>query len=158
MSKKRALILGIGNLLLGDEGVGVQAVQELEKHILPTGVDILDGGTGGFHLLAEIEQYPYVVLIDATMDGQKAGTVSLIKPKFASDYPPSLSAHDIGLKDLIESLYLTGKVPEIYLVAVSIEGIQAMTMELSKPVKSAIGDVIEKINYLFHSGEIDLNE
>ncbi len=135
------LILGIGNLLLGNEGVGVQFVQQLEKEEWPDWIHFLDGGTGGFHLLSEMEKYPVVVILDATMDGNPEGHVNLIQPKFASDYPPTLSAHDVGLKDLISSLYLLGKVPEVYLITISIEGIQPMTMNLTEKVNNAYNEV-----------------
>ncbi len=145
------LILGIGNLLLGDEGIGVQVVQQLEKNKLFNDTDTLDGGTGGFHLLGKLEEYPFVIIIDATMDNDPPGTVKIIEPRFAHDYPPSLSAHDVGLKDLIGSLYLLGKVPKVYLVVVSIDGIQPMTMNLSDEVKSSIPDVIKAIEKILCS-------
>ncbi|MCA6079191.1 hydrogenase maturation protease [Fulvivirga sedimenti] len=141
--KDKILVLGIGNLLLGDEGVGVQAVQYMEKLDLPPDIDVLDGGTGGFHLLEIIQSYPTVIIIDATIDGQPAGAISILEPYFASDYPPSLSAHDVGLKDLIGSLYLLGKVPKVYLLTVSIEGIQPMTMNLSEPVQNNLEKIAE---------------
>jgi hydrogenase maturation protease len=146
--ENKVLVLGIGNLLLGDEGIGVQAVQHMEKLELPPDTDVLDGGTGGFHLLEIIQSYPTVIIIDATIDGQPAGAISILEPYFASDYPPSLSAHDVGLKDLIGSLYLLGKVPKVYLVTVSIEGIQPMTMELTEPVQNnleKIADVVQDL-------------
>ena len=134
--------MGIGNLLLGDEGVGVQFVQQFEKEEWPDHVDFLDGGTGGFHLVPYMEKYETVVIIDATiMEDCPAGCVKLIEPKFASDYPPSLSAHDVGLKDLISSLYLLGKVPKVYLIAITIKGIQEMTMEMDPCVKDALPKV-----------------
>ena len=117
----KILILGIGNYLMGDEGVGVHAIQRLEKLPWPEYVDLLDGGTGGFHLLSYLTDYPKVILIDATMDGDAPGTVKLIKPKFASDFPRALSAHDIGLRDLIESAAVVEKLPETWLVTVSID-------------------------------------
>ena len=79
-----------------------------------------------------------------------AGTVSVIEPKFASDFPKSLSAHDIGLKDMIESITILGKVPKIYLITVTIDSIQSMHMELSDKVKSAVPNVIEKIDELIY--------
>ena len=63
--------------------------------------DLVDGGTGGFHLLGFFSDRPWIVLIDAAADGRPPGTVSLIRPRFASDFPRTLSAHDIGLKDLL---------------------------------------------------------
>ena len=55
----RLLVLGIGNLLMGDEGVGVHAIRALEKERLPAGVEMLDGGTGGFHLLSCLRRVPF---------------------------------------------------------------------------------------------------
>ncbi len=147
--------MGIGNLLLGDEGIGVHVAQHLEKSSASTRFDVLDGGTGGFHLLEKMESYPHVIIVDATMDEDPAGTIKVIEPVFAHDYPPSLSAHDVGLKDLIGSLYLLGNVPKVYLVIISITGIQPMTMELSEPVKNSVPhvlDTIEKISEEITSG------
>ncbi len=75
------LVMGVGNYLMGDEGIGVQVIQEMIKHKLPDYVDILDGGTGGFLLLNCFEAYSTVIFIDATMDGKPAGIISLIRPK-----------------------------------------------------------------------------
>ena len=145
---KKVLILGIGNLLMGDEGVGVHTIKILEGKSFPDDIDILDGGTGGFHLMAYFQEYENIIMIDATMDKKPAGTVSLIEPKFASDFPKTLSAHDIGLKDMIESVTILGTLPKIYLITVTIDTIQQMQMELSTKVKDAIPEVIEKIDAL----------
>lgn len=116
----RCLILGIGNVLMGDEGVGVHVVRRLQESPLPAGVECLDGGTGGFHLLEPLQRTPRLVLVDATLDDRPAGTVRLLRPRFARDYPPTLTAHDIGLKDLLDALDLLGNKPEVVLFAVSI--------------------------------------
>jgi hydrogenase maturation protease len=138
---KTPLILGVGNLLMGDEGVGVHAVRSLEQTPLPNNVTLLDGGTGGFHLLSLFQEYEPIILIDATMDTQPAGTVSLIKPKFVSDFPRTLSAHDIGLRDLLESAQLIGPLPTLFLITISIAEMQTMTMELSQPVRQSLGEI-----------------
>lgn len=144
-NNKNILVLGIGNLLMGDEGIGVHTIKVLEDIALPKNIILLDGGTGGFHLLEYLQKYSRIVMIDATMDGKPAGTISVIEPKFASDFPKSLSAHDIGLKDLVESTALLGELPKIYLITVTIDNIQSMEMELSSQVKSVIPNVVEKI-------------
>ena len=82
---KKILILGIGNVLLGDEGIGVHTVRALVNAVLPENVTILDGGTGGFHLMSYIQEYPKIIMIDATIDGKPPGTITLIKPKYASE-------------------------------------------------------------------------
>jgi hydrogenase maturation protease len=126
--------------------VGVHAVRELERRPVPPGVNLLDGGTGGFHLLSYLQEYPTILLIDATMDGSPPGTVRVLRPKFASDFPRALSAHDIGLRDLIESTILTGNLPDIHLVTVSIGSLNDMTTELTPAVSAAIPSVVDSVN------------
>lgn len=142
------LILGIGNVLLGDEGIGVHCIKYLEKQKLPTNVHLLDGGTGGFHLLEYFQKYSRIIMIDATMDGNPPGTIKIISPKFSNEFPNVLSSHDIGLKDLLETATLLGTFPQIILITVSISEIQTMNLSLSKEVESAIPSIIEKINEL----------
>lgn len=139
------LILGVGNYLMGDEGVGVHLIQQMAENPLPEGVDILDGGTGGFLLLNCFEAYKSVVFVDATMDGQPGGTISLLRPKFAADFPTALSVHDVGLKDMIEAVYLTEVKPDIHLFTISVEGVTPMTVSLSPEVEAAIPEAIEQI-------------
>lgn len=146
VEKKATLILGVGNVLMGDEGVGVHAVRLLEHSGLPENVTVLDGGTGGFHLLSLFQDYNPIILIDATMDGNPAGTVTLTRPRFASDFPRTLSAHDIGLRDLLESAQLIGPLPTLYLITVSIDKIQAMSMELSDPIQKCLPGVRKAID------------
>ena len=133
------LVMGVGNYLMGDEGIGVHIIQEMSKIQFPGYVDILDGGTGGFLLLNCFEAYKTIIFIDATMDGKPAGTISLIRPKFASDFPSALSVHDVGLKDMIEAVYLMEVVPDIHLFTVSIEEINPMTIELNDKVQLVAG-------------------
>lgn len=135
------LILGVGNYLMGDEGIGVQVIQHMAGLELPERTDILDGGTGGFLLLSCFEAYGRVIFIDATMDGKPPGTVTLRKPEFASDFPTALSVHDVGLKDMIEAVYLMDLKPELYLITISIREIYPMSIDLSYGVRHAIPKV-----------------
>ena len=146
LSPPRTLVMGIGNLLMGDEGIGVHAVREIiELMDLPPEVTVVDGGTGGFHLLSYFSDFDRIVMIDATMDGQAGGTVSLIEPRYATDFPRSLTAHDIGLRDLVESAALLGPLPKVYLVTVSIEQVQPMRVSLSPALEAAVPRVIARV-------------
>lgn len=136
---------------MGDEGVGVHAIRYLEKNIQFTQVDLVDGGTGGFHLLEYFQKYPKIIMIDATMDGQPPGTIRLLKPKFSSDYPPTLTAHDIGLKDLLDALYLLNQQPEIWLFTVSIARLDRMSIDLSPDLEKVLPVLAEKISGLLNS-------
>ena len=147
----KILILGIGNLLMGDEGIGVHAVRYLVKNFQRSQVDLLDGGTGGFHLLEYFQKYPQIIMIDATMDGQAPGTIRLLKPKFSSDYPPTLTAHDIGLKDLLDALFLLKQQPEIWLFTVSIARLDRLSIELSPELEKALPVLAEKISIRLNS-------
>lgn len=139
------LVLGIGNLLMGDEGVGVRAIQCLQQETWPPDVRLVDGGTGGFHLLGYLQDYAPIVMIDATMDGQPPGTVSTLRPRYASDFPRALTAHDIGLRDLVEAAQLTGTLPAIDLVTVSIAEIRSMDLTLSAAVEAALPAVRDAV-------------
>ncbi len=141
----RILILGIGNYLMGDEGIGVHVIHALDKEDLPENVDIMDGGTGSFDLMPILAKYPLVIFIDATMDFKPAGTIDVIYPKFAADFPTVLSAHDVGLKDMIDALEFKGELPKIILITVSIREMIPMTIELTDNVKKSIPGIIDKI-------------
>ena len=138
---RNVLVLGIGNVLMGDEGIGVHVARYLEGLTLPAGVTCLDGGTGGFHLLGEMTAARRVILIDATIDGRPAGTIRRLTPKFSADYPRTLTAHDIGLKDMLDAAYLTGKALEVTLFAVSIDKLQEVGGELSPVLQDAVPTV-----------------
>jgi len=141
----RTLVLGIGNLLMGDEGVGVHALRAFADEPWPEGVSLLDGGTGGFHLLECFSAFERIVMVDATMDGAPEGTVSVLRPRYASDFPRALTAHDIGLRDLIESAVLLGPLPDMTLVTISIAEIAPMATALSPAVAAAIPEVRARV-------------
>ncbi|TFH34016.1 MAG: hydrogenase maturation protease [Bacteroidia bacterium] len=139
------LVMGVGNILLGDEGVGVHAIEYMKDKSFPVKVELLDGGTGGFHLLSLVNEYKKMVLIDAACDGHSPGTVRIIKPKYSSDFPRTLTTHDIGLKDLIETASALEKLPEIYLVVISINTSQPVRLTLSDEIASALPNVYNAV-------------
>jgi hydrogenase maturation protease len=79
------------------------------------------------------------------MDGKSTGTISLTRPRFATDFPSALSVHDVGLKDMIEAVYMMEEVPDIHLFTVSIKEINPMTIDLSTKVKESVPLIIDKI-------------
>ena len=145
--EERVLILGIGNLVLKDEGVGIHAIQALEKEKdqLPPHVELLDGGTGGVGMMGVLQEFDRVIMIDATLDNSPAGTIKKIKPKFSKDYPRLLSSHEFGLRDMIESMIVQENIPEIDLITISVQDFQTIGMDLSPDVESAIPPVIKMV-------------
>jgi hydrogenase maturation protease len=145
-NRNKLLILGIGNVLMGDEGVGVHVVNEVEKAVWPADVECLDGGTGSFLLLESMQNAEKVILIDACIDGAEAGEVRKLRPKYSKDYPKTLTAHDIGLKDLLDAFYLMGnRAPDVTLFAISIPPLQDMQLELSPKISNAIPRIAELV-------------
>lgn len=144
-SNEPILILGIGNVLMGDEGIGARVAQFLSEKKLPDYVKCIDGGTGGMHLLGILQAQRRVILIDATIDGNDIGTIRRLEPKFSTDYPKTLTAHDIGLKDMLDAMYLTNNVPEIVLYAVSIGELNEVGTELSGGIQKLVEPIANQV-------------
>lgn len=142
--KHKILILGLGNILLQDEGIGVHSLKEMEKMKWPDHVDLLDGGTGGFVLLSLFQDYQTMIIIDAALTNDPPGTVNTIQPKFAKDFPKSLSTHELGLKDMIESSILLEKVPSLYLITCTIHPEQKMSVELTPDIEECIPVIVKE--------------
>jgi hydrogenase maturation protease len=130
-----------------DEGAGIHVITGLEEEGY-NGADLMDGGTGGFHLLGIIQSYKTVIIVDASFDHFSAGHVRILHPKYAKDFPRQLSAHEIGLKDLLDAAFLLGNTPQIWLAAISVKDFQDMGMELSPEVSKAIPVAIKSIKEL----------
>ena len=141
----KTLVLGLGNVLMGDEGIGVHVVRALEQHTLPEGVECLDGGTGGFVLLEPLQNADHIVLVDAAADGNPIGTVTRTTPRFSRDYPPTLTAHDIGVKDLLDVFYIQGGEREVVLYAITIDPQQPIQMSLSAVGTKAAEEAVQRI-------------
>lgn len=148
-SLNKTLVLGLGNIIMGDEGVGVHVVRAVAQHTLPEKVECLDGGTGGFVLLEPLQSADRIMLIDATTDDNPIGTVTRTTPRFSRDYPPTLTAHDIGVKDLLDAFYIQGGNREVILYAITIDPLQSISMSLSEIVEaaamSAVHDIVNEL-------------
>jgi hydrogenase maturation protease len=144
------LVLGVGNLLMGDEGAGVHVLRLLETEPSIPGVRLLDGGTGGASLLTEFEGVRSIVLIDATRDGSPSGTVvyRFRKHLAVTEIPTGLSAHDFGLKDLFAAATLIGLMPELHLYTIAVNRLAPMCTELSAEVAGALPEVVHSVRGL----------
>ncbi len=110
------LVIGMGNVLMQDEGIGVRAVEELESQFAipfgPGGADIVDGGTTGTELLEPMRGVGHLLVADAVNTGAPAGTlVRLADEQVPAFFQTKLSNHQLGLSDLLALLTLTGEAP-----------------------------------------------
>jgi hydrogenase maturation protease len=106
------LVLGIGNLLLSDEGAGVKAVEELQnRYDCSDAVEIVDGGTSGSELLPYFEDRSHILIIDAVKTGNQPGAIVRIEnpPAF---FQKKISPHQIGLADVLGLAAITDNLPQ----------------------------------------------
>ncbi|MBI5287228.1 MAG: HyaD/HybD family hydrogenase maturation endopeptidase [Deltaproteobacteria bacterium] len=109
---KKVLILGIGNILLGDEGIGVHAIHALEKELLSEDAELLDGGTLGFDLIPHIIEIEKLIVIDAVKTEGRPGDVFKFKLEDVEvSKKPNFSLHEIGLLEAIEMMKKMGYIP-----------------------------------------------
>jgi hydrogenase maturation protease len=141
------LVLGVGNLLLRDEGVGVHVAQRLQEMALPPEVEVVDGGTGGFDLLDDIEGREKVVIVDTVKGGQKPGTIYRLKPEDIDGGPKSsVSLHDVSVSDLLSLADMLGvKRPEIVMIGIEPKDMESADLELSPEIEAQVPRLIELV-------------
>lgn len=108
------LVLGIGNLLLSDEAIGVRAVEALEQRFhLPPQVDVLDGGTCGMELIGDMADREHLIIADAVLTGDAPGTVVTLRDEEVPTlFSRKISPHQLGLSDVLSALKLTDEFPQ----------------------------------------------
>lgn len=149
--KIAVLVLGIGNLVMSDDAVGVMVAQQLQqRYRFDDNVEILDGGTLGLDLLPKLENITKLIMIDAVETGKKAGTcVRLCGQELPIALQTKISPHQMGLKDLLAVSELTGHVPqEMVLLGVqpgSIEMEIGLTSEVEAQLETLISSVLEEL-------------
>lgn len=145
--EKPILLLGLGNPLQADDGVGCRTVQELEKRALPDGVELLDGGTPGIGLLSLIEGRRRVIVVDAAEMGRAPGQVVRLTPAdiLPAGSPVNLSLHTAGFADALalgQALNMT--LPEIVVFGVQPARVE-WSEELSPAVEAAVMPLVEAV-------------
>ena len=112
--KKRILVVGMGNVLMQDEGIGVRAVEELEsRYVIPEYVTVIDGGTTGMALFEPMRNCDQLVVADAVNTGDSFGTVVRIANEdIPAFFQTKISNHQLGLSDLLALLQLKSEAPE----------------------------------------------
>lgn len=143
--------MGIGNLLMGDEGAGIHVIRQLQKNEELADIEIIDGGTGGVQLLDFFLSNDLVILVDAAMDQREPGTLTRLKPIYSTEYPKTIMVHDIGLKNILDALHLLDKNPELVLFTISISKVDKIGMSLSPKIQSVVPQAAEKIKTYFES-------
>jgi hydrogenase maturation protease len=145
-SPPKIVILGIGNLLLSDEGVGVHIANELLKMNLPPDVSVIEGGTDGFRLLNIITEADRLIIIDAVKGDAPPGSIYRFDIGEVQNSPSGFktSVHQIGILEVLDLSELIGKTPHTTVIGIEPKCLE-MGMDLSPEIKAKIPRIIELI-------------
>jgi len=137
-------VLGLGNILLSDEGLGVKALWELkEKYEFSPEVELVDGGTGGLLLLSEFEGVEKLLIIDAISGGKPPGTIySFSLEELPESVAEKISLHEVSLLDVLQLARLKGCLPEeVRLIGMEPASLE-MSTELTEKIKERLPELI----------------
>ena len=141
------VVLGVGNVLMCDEGVGVHAVTELEKrYALPECVRCVDGGTSTNELLGDLENLDHLIIIDAVSAGLEPGAfIRLEGAAVPAVFTTKLSPHQVGIADLLATLTFVGRAPK-HVVLLGVQPVRlTLDLELSPPVAARMSELCARV-------------
>lgn len=144
MTDGRPVVIGLGNPLMGDDGIGLAALEQLREG--SAGAELVDGGTWGMNLLPVLESAERILLVDAIRTGAPAGTIhELARDQMPAILVHKLSPHQIDLREVLALGTLRGTLPA-ELVAIGIEPAEVeMRTALSPVVAAAMPALLERI-------------
>jgi hydrogenase maturation protease len=149
--KDKTLVIGMGNLLMQDEGIGVRAVEELEqRYRIPVGVEVIDGGTTGMELFEPMRGAKNLIIADAVNMAAPYGTlVRIANHEIPAFFQTKLSNHQLGLSDLLALLALKGETPEqvtiIGMVPHSLENRLGLTPEAVEGLEEMVRMLVDEL-------------
>jgi hydrogenase maturation protease len=148
MTQRRIVVLGVGNILLKDEGIGVRVVEELNRlYDFPDYVKIVDGGTQGLWLLPTIQETDCLIVVDAVLGDGPPGTLYRLEK---DDIPKGLrlkqSSHDNNLVEALNLCALVDRAPEhVVVVGVQPKEIVHFDLEMSEEVSRRKADLVQRV-------------
>lgn len=150
-TNKKILVIGMGNVLMQDEGIGVRAVEELEnRYVIPQQVKILDGGTTGMELFDPIRCCDQLVVADAVNTGAAYGSlVRIANEDIPMFFQTKISNHQLGLSDLLALLNLKAEAPEhvaiIGMVPHSLENKLGLSAEAAAGLDGMVEGLVKEL-------------
>ena len=147
MENKRILVLGVGNILLHDEGVGVKAVDKLQaEYDFSDNVQLFDGGTLGLRLLDPISEADHLIVVDCVRYGHPPGTLYRFSIEdFEKRVTFKNSLHQLDLVETLAFAEIIGNRPSTVVVGIEPENISPWGMELTEVVQARLGDMCAKV-------------
>lgn len=154
MGYENILVMGIGNTLMLDEGVGPAVIARLlEEYDFPQNVVVEDSGTMGMGMLNLFSEYDYMIVIDAVDGtGEEPGTVMAISPEEIAPQSVLHSGHDMRFVDVLQNAALLGWEPDGIVVGIQVKDMapaeltEGLTPEVEAAVPVAIGAVLDLLS------------
>jgi hydrogenase maturation protease len=143
----RTVVLGVGNTIMSDEGLGVRCVERLvASGALPAGVVAIDGGTSTNELLGDIEGVDLLVIVDAVVTGGAPGSlIRLEGDRIPSAFSNKLSPHQHGINDLLATLELVGRAPARVVLLGAMPASLELGMELSPTIEAVLPELAARV-------------
>jgi hydrogenase maturation protease len=137
---ERILVLGVGNPLMRDDGVGPRVVELLlAGYRFPDNVEVVDAGTMSYMILDMLRDIDQLIIIDAVREtGFPAGTVTKMTPEEIAPNQMPHSMHDIALVNVLQAAELMGNAPPAVAIAIQIDTIEEWVLELSPECEAAV--------------------
>lgn len=153
-------VLGIGNIILSDEGFGVRVVEYLEKNFtFPENVQLIDGGTLGIELTHFVTGTKRLLIVDSIDSGAKPGkTFHLRDDEIKKHFAQKISAHEVGIQDVLTMLEVTGrKIPHVELIGAQPFSLEAGT-ELTSQMKKLVPLFADKAAEILKSWGLEVRQ
>lgn len=145
MQKPRIMLMGVGNILLSDEGLGVHFLNEFSKDSLPDNIELLEGGTAGLELVHLIQEVDFLIIVDAINAKDEPGAIFRFEPEQIKILPEQyeVSFHQVGILEVLAMANILGNAPQTLIF-----GIQPKSLEWGLEPSSEILEVFPKIKDL----------
>ena len=152
------MVMGVGNVLLSDEGLGVHFINSLTKESLPENVELLEGGTAGLELIHPIQDVDFLIIVDAVNAEDEPGAIFRFEPDDLRILPPQfqVSFHQVGILEVWAMANVLGKAPNTLIFGIQPKSLE-MGLELTPEVQVVLPKVkelvLQEIHNINHMGE-----
>ncbi len=145
--EKKVMVLGVGNILLRDEGVGVRVIERLQaSYEFPPEVELMDGGTAGLDLMPFMEGYKHVIIVDTLKTSEPPGSIFRFTPEDIDiKVPYKTSLHQIGMVEVFAIAEALGKKIEAVIIGIQPEDMSDWGLELTPTIEAKIPELMELV-------------
>ncbi|EGW40414.1 HyaD/HybD family hydrogenase maturation endopeptidase [Desulfosporosinus sp. OT] len=158
MHSPKIMVMGVGNILLSDEGLGVRFLDEMAKMPLPNNVELLEGGTAGLELVHLIQEVDFLIIIDAIDAKDEPGALFRFTPEDIQIFPEKfeVSFHQIGIIEVLAMANVLGQAPQTLIFGLQPKSLE-WGMEISPEIQALFPRlkefVLQEIDSIQHQGK-----